>query len=321
MVPFDYYLPIIKNKYPHLPFDPRSFHHDSKKKKWKDKKKHGIVRMENLIRLLFTNYQEKTSKGRIWFRSFFSPFIIFTPSFSSRLEEEEKEKGEIVRMENRNGPIRLLFTNYHEKTSKDRLWLLSSLLLSFPHPPSTFPWFEEEEEEKGEIVQMQNQNGPIRLLFTNYQRKRHRKIDFGFDLSSHPLSFPHSRSTFPSTFPSTFSSWLEEEEEEEEKGGIVRMENRNGFDLSSLPLSSPYPLSTFPSIFVPSWFKEQEENRNDPIRLLFINYQEKTSKDRRRKIDFDLSSLSFLFISTPSIYLSIVIRRTRRKSKLFTNYQ
>ena len=223
-------------------------------------------------------------------------------------------------MENRNGPIRLLFTNYHEKTSKDRSrkidsgFDLSSLPLSSPHPPSTFvpSWFEEQEE---------NWNGPIQLLFTNYQRKRHRKIDFGFDLSSHPLSFPHSRSTFPSTFPSTFSSWLEEEEEEEEKGGIVRMENRNGFDLSSLPLSSPYPLSTFPSIFVPSWFKEQEENRNDPIRLLFINYQEKTSKDRRRKIDFDLSSLSFLFISTPSIYLSIVIWRTRRKSKLFTNYQ
>ena len=39
-------------------------------------------------------------------------------------------------------------------------------------------------------------------------KKRRRKVDSGFDLSSLPLSFPH----LPSTFP-----WFEEEEEEKEK--------------------------------------------------------------------------------------------------------
>ena len=39
-------------------------------------------------------------------------------------------------------------------------------------------------------------------------KKRRRKVDSGFDLSSFPLSFPHSLFTFP---------WFEEEEEEKEK--------------------------------------------------------------------------------------------------------
>ena len=174
---------------PHdLPFH-RVFHRDSKNEK----------------KMIPSDYYLPIIKKRHRKTDLSSLPLLF--SFSSRLEEEEKEKGEIVRMENRNGPIRLLFTNYHEKTSKDRSrkidsgFDLSSLPLSSPHPPSTFvpSWFEEQEE---------NRNGPIQLLFTNYQRKRHRKIDFGFDLSSHPLSFPHLQSTFP---------WFEEEEEEEKE--------------------------------------------------------------------------------------------------------
>ena len=135
----------------HLPFDPRSFHHDSKKKKWKDKKKHGIVRMENLIRLLFINYQEKTSKGRLWFRSFFFPFIISTPSiyfsidFSIVIRRRRKRKW--WNCSNGKSKWSHPIIIYQEKTSKDRLDL-SSFPLSFPHSSSTFPsifpsWLEE----------------------------------------------------------------------------------------------------------------------------------------------------------------------------------
>ena len=195
-------------------------------------------------------------------------------------------------MENRNGPIRLLFTNYHEKTSKDRSrkidsgFDLSSLPLSSPHPPSTFvpSWFEEQKE---------NQNGPIQLLFTNYQRKRHRKIDFGFDLSSHPLSFPHSL------------LFHDSKKKKKKRYEIVRMQNQNGpiqllftnyqrkrhrkinfgFDLSSHPLSFPHLRSIFP------WFEEEEEEKEKKVKL----YEWKIPSDyylpiimkRHRKIEVE----------------------------------
>ena len=119
--------------------------------------------MENLIRLLFTNYQEKTSKDRLWLRSFFSPFIISIPFiYFSIIRRTRRRKKWNCTNEN---PIII-----YELSRKDieRQTLVSIFLLSlyyFHILHLSFHRCSFHHSKNKKKIEM------IRLLFINYQRK------------------------------------------------------------------------------------------------------------------------------------------------------